>query len=112
MNKGLAELVCARRVIVCCGAGGVGKTSVAAALALKAALIGRRVLVVTIDPSRRLAETLGVERNPPAPVSLPPAVLLAAGVKSPGCVDAWMLDPQIISDNVVRRFAADEKEAK
>ena len=49
-----------KRVLVCCGAGGVGKTTTSASLALAAARSGQRVLVITIDPSRRLAETMGV----------------------------------------------------
>ena len=55
LETALAE----RRVLVTCGSGGVGKTTTAAALALRAALAGRRVLVCTIDPSRRLATSLG-----------------------------------------------------
>ena len=51
-----------KRILVVCGAGGVGKTTTAAALALRAALLGRRVLVCTIDPSRRLATSLGLDR--------------------------------------------------
>ena len=58
------------RVIVCCGAGGVGKTTVAAALGLRAAESGRRVVVLTIDPARRLAQSLGLTTldNTPRPV--------------------------------------------
>lgn len=58
-------------VIVCCGAGGVGKTTTAAALALRAAEAGRSVVVLTIDPARRLAQSLGLEEldNTPGPSS-------------------------------------------
>jgi anion-transporting ArsA/GET3 family ATPase len=58
------------RVIVCCGAGGVGKTTTAAALALRAAERGRRVVVLTIDPARRLAQSMGLVEldNTPRPV--------------------------------------------
>ena len=59
-RAGLAGLVRTRRVIVTCGAGGVGKTTMAAALGVAAALSGRRVAVVTIDPARRLADALGL----------------------------------------------------
>ncbi|MCB9545625.1 MAG: ArsA family ATPase [Myxococcales bacterium] len=99
------RLLLEKRLVVSCGAGGVGKTTVSAALALAAARAGRRVLVVTIDPSRRLAETLGVDRGPPEPVLLPPDRLLALGVTPPGSLSAWMLDPQRVSDNVVRSFS-------
>ena len=59
------------RVIVCCGAGGVGKTTTAAALGLRAAERGRRAVVLTIDPARRLAQSLGLAEldNTPRPVA-------------------------------------------
>src|SRR3546814_17912047 len=63
------------RIVVCCGAGGVGKTTTAASLALRAAEEGRRVVVLTIDPARRLAQALGVADldNTPQPVKLGPS---------------------------------------
>jgi anion-transporting ArsA/GET3 family ATPase len=57
----LADLVRERSILVCCGTGGVGKTTTAAVLALEAARVGRRAVVVTIDPARRLADALGLE---------------------------------------------------
>ncbi|HEX4868408.1 MAG TPA: ArsA family ATPase [Acidimicrobiales bacterium] len=57
----LRELVERRRILVCCGSGGVGKTTTAAVLALEAARAGRRAVVVTIDPAKRLADALGLE---------------------------------------------------
>jgi anion-transporting ArsA/GET3 family ATPase len=57
----LRELVEERRILVCCGSGGVGKTTTAAVLALEAARAGRRAVVVTIDPAKRLADALGLE---------------------------------------------------
>ena len=61
----------ATRIIVCCGAGGVGKTTTAAALGLRAAEQGRRVCVLTIDPARRLAQAMGLTEldNTPGPLS-------------------------------------------
>ena len=58
------------RIIVCCGSGGVGKTTTSAALALRAAERGRKVVVLTIDPARRLAQSMGIETldNTPRPV--------------------------------------------
>ncbi len=106
------QLIYEKRVIVCCGAGGVGKTTVSASLALAAARQGRRVLVVTIDPSKRLAETLGVARNPPEPVPVSAERLREAGVEPPGQLSAWMLDPSLIAERVVRRFANDEASAE
>ena len=58
-------------IIVCCGSGGVGKTTTSAALALRAAERGRKVVVLTIDPARRLAQSMGIEKldNTPRPVT-------------------------------------------
>src|SRR3954451_11501074 len=58
-------------IVVCCGSGGVGKTTVSAALALRAAERGRKVVVLTIAPARRLAQSMGIEAldNTPRPVS-------------------------------------------
>jgi len=110
MNPAISTLLNEKKVIVCCGAGGVGKTTVSAALALAAARAGRRVLVVTIDPSKRLAETLGVRRNASEPIQLPADRLEAAGVK--GDLWAWMLDPKQVSDDVVNAFSKNEAQAK
>jgi anion-transporting ArsA/GET3 family ATPase len=88
----LGELVRARRVLVCLGGGGVGKTTVAAALGLAAARAGRRALVLTIDPARRLADALGLALGgEPRPVE-------------PG-LDAMMLDPRPAWDRLVARHA-------
>lgn len=101
----LDALVRERAAIVCCGAGGVGKTTVSASLALAGARAGRRVLVITIDPSRRLAETLGVDRNPPEPMAVSPRRLEEAGIRPPGALDAWMLDPEKVTETVIRAEA-------
>ena len=63
------------RIIVCCGSGGVGKTTTAAALGLRAAERGRHVVVLTVDPARRLAQSMGLSSldNTPRPVPLPDA---------------------------------------
>lgn len=100
-----------KRVVVVCGAGGVGKTTTSAALALSAARAGRRVLVLTIDPSKRLAQTLGVSPNAPEPTALSPDRQQKAGIAGPGSLSAWMLDPQSVSDQTVRRLAPDAASA-
>jgi anion-transporting ArsA/GET3 family ATPase len=84
------------RVVVCCGAGGVGKTTTAAALALRAAEAGRRTVVLTIDPARRLAQSMGLTEldNTPRPVS---GVDTAGG----GELSAMMLDMKRTFDEVV-----------
>ena len=86
----------ATRVLVCCGSGGVGKTTTAAALALRAAGRGRRVVVLTIDPARRLAQSMGLEEldNEPRPV---PGVDPGAG----GELQAMMLDMRRTFDEMV-----------
>jgi anion-transporting ArsA/GET3 family ATPase len=107
----LDALVREKQVIVCCGAGGVGKTTVAAALGLAAARAGRRALVLTIDPARRLAEAMGLDPercNEPSPV--PRERLQAAGVDGPGELSAWMLDPRGVVDHLVRRLSTSEEQ--
>jgi len=88
-------------IIVCCGSGGVGKTTTSAALALRAAERGRKVVVLTIDPARRLAQSMGIERldNTPRPV---PGI-------GPGRLDAMMLDMKRTFDEVVESQASPEK---
>jgi anion-transporting ArsA/GET3 family ATPase len=89
-------------IIVCCGSGGVGKTTTSAALALRAAEQGRKVVVLTIDPARRLAQSMGIERldNTPRPVP---------GVQGSGILDAMMLDMKRTFDEVVEAQASPEK---
>ncbi|MCY7396757.1 MAG: AAA family ATPase [Nocardioides sp.] len=91
-------------IIVCCGSGGVGKTTTSAALALRAAERGRTVVVLTIDPARRLAQSMGIEAldNTPRPVL---GVAPAAG----GRLDATMLDMKRTFDEVVESQATPEK---
>src|SRR5690606_17941821 len=95
------------RIIVCCGAGGVGKTTTAAALALRAAEQGRTVCVLTIDPARRLAQSLGLVEldNTPRPVQ---GIDAGAG----GSLDAMMLDMKSTFDEVVIAHASPEKAAE
>lgn len=112
MTTKVGALIREKRIIVCCGAGGVGKTTTAAAISLAAARAGRKVLVLTIDPSRRLAETLGVSRNPPEPVRVPDERQRAAGIVAPGSLDAWMLDPKLVADSAVRRIVKTQADAE
>ena len=92
------------RISVCCGAGGVGKTTVAAALGLRGAVLGRRVVVLTIDPARRLAQSLGLSEldNTPRPV-------VGFDTTSGGSLDAMMLDMMRTFDEVVEAHATPEK---
>ena len=92
------------RIIVCCGSGGVGKTTTSAALALRAAERGRNVVVLTIDPARRLAQAMGIEKldNTPRPVP-------GLGGGNGGSLDAMMLDMKRTFDEVVETQASPEK---
>jgi anion-transporting ArsA/GET3 family ATPase len=96
----------ATRIVVCCGSGGVGKTTTAAALALRAAEQGRTVVVLTIDPARRLAQAMGLEElgNEPHPVA---GVDSAAG----GRLDAMMLDMKRTFDGIVLEHSTPERAA-
>ncbi|GAB2971932.1 ArsA family ATPase [Nocardioides montaniterrae] len=101
-------------IIVCCGSGGVGKTTTSAALALRAAERGRKVVVLTIDPARRLAQSMGIEAldNTPRPVDLGDRVAAEerGGVSRPsGSLDAMMLDMKRTFDEVVESQASPEK---
>jgi anion-transporting ArsA/GET3 family ATPase len=87
-------------IIVCCGSGGVGKTTTSAALALRAAERGRKVVVLTIDPARRLAQSMGIEQLDNTPRPVPGA---------DGSLDAMMLDMKRTFDEVVEGQASPEK---
>lgn len=90
------------RIVVCCGSGGVGKTTTAAALALRAAERGRRVVVLTIDPARRLAQSLGLTELDNTPRAV-------ASVQGPGSLDAMMLDMKRTFDEVVETHSTPER---
>lgn len=86
----------ATRIIVCCGSGGVGKTTTAAALGVRAAEAGRRTVVLTIDPARRLAQSLGLSELNNTPAAIP-----GIDDTSGGSLDAMMLDMKRTFDEVV-----------
>jgi anion-transporting ArsA/GET3 family ATPase len=90
------------RIVVCCGAGGVGKTTTSAAVALAAAEAGRTVVVLTIDPARRLAQSLGLEEldNEPRRVDVPEAK---------GELHAMMLDMKRTFDDIVVAHSTPER---
>jgi len=92
------------RTIVCCGAGGVGKTTTSAALGLRAAEVGRRVVVLTIDPARRLAQSLGLTRLDNTPRSVK-----GVDTTSGGSLDAMMLDMKRTFDEVVMAHSTADK---
>jgi anion-transporting ArsA/GET3 family ATPase len=94
------------RIIVCCGSGGVGKTTTAAALALRAAERGRRTVVLTIDPARRLAQSMGLDE-----LDNSPRTVVGVDETGGGSLDAMMLDMKRTFDEVVLAHASPEKAA-
>ena len=88
------------RILVCCGSGGVGKTTTAAALALHAAEQGRRVCVLTIDPARRLAQSIGLSELDNTPRQIP-----GVGAEAGGALFAMMLDMKRTFDEIVEQHA-------
>jgi anion-transporting ArsA/GET3 family ATPase len=102
--------VAQKRLIVVCGPGGVGKTTTSAALGLAAARLGRRALVLTIDPAHRLGEALGESGlgNDPQRVPVEQVVEVAGS----GALHALMLDQERTADELIRRFAPSAAGAK
>ena len=100
----LTSLVTDRSVIVCCGSGGVGKTTVSATFALAAARAGRRACVVTVDPARRLADSLGVQSLANTPTEV-------AG-DWPGHLHALMLDTKGTFDDLIHTYAGSPDQAE
>ncbi|MEV7002020.1 ArsA family ATPase [Streptomyces sp. NPDC093982] len=92
------------RIVVCCGSGGVGKTTTAAALGLRAAERGRKVVVLTIDPARRLAQSMGID-------SLDNTPRRVKGVEGEGELHAMMLDMKRTFDEIVEGHADPERAA-
>jgi anion-transporting ArsA/GET3 family ATPase len=109
MNRaGLEHALQNSRVIVCAGTGGVGKTTIAAALSIEAARRGRQTLVLTIDPAKRLADALGESRLGATPNEVDlSAILSELDALSGGTLDAVMLDPKPTFDRLIARLAAD-----
>src|SRR5436305_278291 len=100
----LGPLTRTRRVIVCCGSGGVGKTTTAAVLAMEGARQGRRAVVVTIDPAKRLADDLGLESLADTPTRIEG--------DWPGELWALMLDTKSTFDALVVKYAPSESQAQ
>jgi anion-transporting ArsA/GET3 family ATPase len=108
----IQDLLAGKRVCVCCGSGGVGKTTTSAAVALGMAARGARVAVVTIDPARRLATALGLGELANEPRLIPAATLRTAGLDMPGELWAMMLDPKRTFDELIDRIAPDPARAR
>ncbi len=107
MTTALQKTLADARIILTCGTGGVGKTTTSVLLGLAAAQMGRRVLVLTVDPARRLANALGLAAFDQA---MHP-IWRAAGPNARGSLDGMMLDAKRTFDRVVERYAPDPETA-
>ncbi|MGC4122110.1 MAG: ArsA-related P-loop ATPase [Myxococcales bacterium] len=105
----LAEVVAHKRVLICVGSGGVGKTTLSAAIGVHAAAQGRKVVVCTIDPARRLANSLGLTELGNVETRVPPDKLAAAGLQAKGELYAMMLDLKRSWDEFILRHAPPDK---
>ncbi len=108
----LASLLDTKRVVITVGAGGVGKTTTAAALGVAAARRGKRVLCLTIDPAKRLAESLGLARMTSEAKVVDPAPFAAAGSPLRGALTVMMLDTKRTFDELVTRHSSSPEKAK
>lgn len=105
----IEQLVAAKEIVICCGSGGVGKTTTAAALAATAVVHqGGKVLVLTVDPAKRLANALGLERFGNTEKRVDAKAFADAGVEPRGELWAAMLDTKLSWDDLVRRHAPDD----
>ncbi|HET7486737.1 MAG TPA: ArsA-related P-loop ATPase [Acidimicrobiales bacterium] len=109
----IEQLLAAKEIVVACGSGGVGKTTTAAALAATAAARhGGKVLVLTVDPARRLADALGVEALGNEARRVPGSAFAEAGITPRGELWAAMLDTKQSWDDLVREHAPDRRTAR
>ena len=104
----VAEMLEGKQVAICAGSGGVGKTTTSAAIAAGLAERGARVVVLTIDPAKRLADSLGLEELGNEPRQVDPKLLQRAGAEMRGELWAMMLDAKATFDELVRKNAPDE----
>ena len=108
----IRDIINRKEVIVCAGAGGVGKTTIAAAIALEAAVQGKKTVVLTIDPAKRLATSLGLKELSSEPTKVNPRKFTAAGLKPEGELHAMMLDTKSTFDKVVTQYAPTPEQAE
>lgn len=112
MSPAIADLAAKKEVIVCAGAGGVGKTTVAAAIGLRAAIDGKKTAVLTIDPAKRLASSLGLKDLSNEPTKVNKRKFTAAGIEPKGELWAMMLDTKTTFDEVVMQYAPTPEQAE
>ena len=105
----LADVLSSHRVVVTVGSGGVGKPTTAAAMAVHAAMQGRKVLCLTIDPARRLANSLGLDEMTTSEQDVPDELFRNHGLECRGALSAMMLDTKRTFDALVEKYASDEE---
>jgi anion-transporting ArsA/GET3 family ATPase len=112
MSPTISDITAKKEVIVCAGAGGVGKTTVAAAIGLRAAIDGKKTAVLTIDPARRLASSLGLKDLSNEPTRVTKRKFSSAGIEPKGELWAMMLDTKTTFDQVVMQYAPTQEQAE
>ncbi|MBL7685433.1 MAG: ArsA family ATPase [Deltaproteobacteria bacterium] len=105
----LSQLLDSKRLIICCGSGGVGKTTTAAAIAVQAALQGKRAVVLTIDPARRLANSLGLSELDHEAKQIPQKSFESFDLNPKGKLFALMLDTKRTFDKIIERYSPSEE---
>ncbi len=105
----LLELLKSKKIIVCCGSGGVGKTTVSAALALQAAVTGKRSAVLTIDPAKRLANALGMEKLKNKETEINPQLFKEFDLSIKGKYYALTLDTKRTFDEIIDNFSPSDR---
>lgn len=101
-----------KKVLICCGSGGVGKTTTSAALALYASCQGYKTIVLTIDPAKRLANSLGIQKIDFQEKEIPKAELKRAGIQAKAPLFAMMLDTKRTFDGLILKYAPSEEKAQ
>ncbi len=112
MTRSLDPLIRTKRTLICVGPGGVGKTTTSAAIALRAATLGRRVLVLTVDPAHRLANSLGLDAFESELQEIDDAAFASTGLERKAPMFAMMLDTRRTFDQLVDRYASDPAKIK
>ena len=112
MSPAFSDIAAKKEVIVCAGAGGVGKTTVAAAIGLRAAIDGKKTAVLTIDPAKRLASSLGLKDLSNEPTKVNKRKFTSAGIEPKGELWAMMLDTKTTFDQVVMQYAPTPEQAE
>ena len=105
----LKKFIKEKQIIVCCGSGGVGKTTISATIALQGAIMGKKAIVCTIDPAKRLANSLGLHALGNDETLVSPTKFDEVGLKVKGELYAMMLDNKRTFDDLVEKYAPTEE---